>query len=143
MPSYWWECEKCQDIKQFQEVTESKGITHFIWDVLLPSNWDQGLLIRKCELCSSYLRIAYVFPRKDALHILVKHIIGLGPYFDEYIPMLWETFPDRNFQETMIDFKYINGRNIWGLNKPAVFSKNEMKEVLKKYKEKTGNDFFE
>jgi hypothetical protein len=140
MASYWWECEECANTKDFSEITSVKGITHFIWDVLLPNDWDQNNLIKKCELCSGNMRIAYIFPRKDQTHILVKHIVGLGP-FEEYISMMWETIPDRNKNETWIDFKYVSGRNIWGLNKPAVFSKDEIKEIIVKYEKKTGQKF--
>ncbi|MDD3146668.1 MAG: hypothetical protein PHD82_05155 [Candidatus Riflebacteria bacterium] len=137
MPSYWWECERCRKTKVFSEVTSVRGITHFILDVLVPSDWDQGNLTQKCEFCDGNLRIAYIFPKREPIHILVKHIIGLGP-FDEYLPMMWETIPDRNDNETWFDFKYINGRKIWGLNKPAVFSKTDLKEIVIKYEKKTG-----
>jgi len=142
MSSYWWECEECMSKHEFPEVTESKGITHYIWDVLIPSDWDQSLLVKKCPSCGkNKLRIAYIFPRSEETHLFVKHIVGLGP-FDEYVPMMWETIPDRSADETWIDFKYINGRNIWGLNKPAVFTRNQIKEILSKYREKTGDKNF-
>ena len=87
------------------------------------------------------LRIAYIFPREDKTHLLVKHIVGLGP-FGEYVPMMWETIPDGSAADTWIDFKYINGRNIWGPNKPAVFSKADMKAVFAKYRERVGDESF-
>lgn len=142
MPSYWWECEECQTKYEFSDVTEPKGITHYIWDVLIPSDWDQALLLKDCPACGlQSLRISYIFPREDKTHLLVKHIIGLGP-FEKYVPMMWETIPDRSEEETWIDFKYINGRNIWGLNKPAVFTKADMRSLFAKYREKVGDQNF-
>ncbi len=68
-------------------------------------------------------------------------MVGLGP-FDEYVSMMWETIPDGNAEDTWIDFKYINGRNIWGLNKPAVFSKSEIHDLFELYKSRTGDNTF-
>ncbi len=114
-------------------------MTHYIWDALIPSNWDQSKLLKKCIGCGKdTLRITYIFPRKDQVHVQVKHIIGLGP-FDEYVPMMWKTIPNGNQKETWIDFKYINGRNVWGLNKPSVFSKEDMRELFKQYRNCTGD----
>lgn len=142
MPAYWWECSDCGNKVEFPEACESKGITHYIWDVLIPSNWNQSKLIKKCTGCSKdTLRITYIFPRKDQVNVQVKHIIGLGP-FDEYVPMMWETIPDGDQNETWIDFKYINGRNVWGLNKPAVFSKEDMRKLFTQYRNRTGDTSF-
>jgi hypothetical protein len=142
MPAYWWECSECGTKVEFPEASKSKGITHFIWDVLIPTNWDRSKLLKKCTKCNQdTLRITYIFPRKDQTHVQVKHIIGLGP-FDEYVPMMWETIPDGNQKKTWIDFKYINGQNVWGLNKPAVFSKEDMRTLLKQYHECTGDKSF-
>lgn len=142
MPSYWRECGECKTKYEFPEVTESKGVTHYIQDVLVPPDWDQSLLLKQCPACGkNELRIAYFFPREDQAHLLVKHIVGLGP-FGEYVPMMWETIPDRSAKDTWIDFKYINGRNIWGLNKPAVFSKADMNAVFAKYRNKVGDETF-
>ena len=52
--------------------------------------------------------------------------------------MMWETIPDISENVTWFDFKYINGRKIWGLNKPAVFSKDDLREIIIKYEKKTG-----
>jgi hypothetical protein len=143
MPAYWWECRGCGTKVEFPEACGSKGITHYIWDALIPSNWDQSKLVRKCANCSQdTLRITYIFPRKNQTHIQVKHMIGLGPFDDEYVPMIWETIPDGAEHETWIDFKYVNGRNIWGLNKPAVFNKDNMRELFKQYRICTGDTAF-
>lgn len=144
MPSYWWECtnNKCPEIGtqvDFINACGSKGITHFIWDILIPSQWNQSELIKKCSSCGeASLLIAYEFPREEPVMIHVKHIVGLGPFDDIYVPMMWETIPDGDKENTWIDFKYINGKNIWGLNKPAVFSKQDIKELFQLYQNKTG-----
>lgn len=142
MPSYWWECSECKTKVEFPDACKSKGITHYIWDVLIPSKWDQANLTKKCTKCGQHtLKITYIFPRKDQTHVQVKHIVGLVP-FGEYVPMMWETIPDGNLKETWIDFKYINGRSIWGLNKPAVFSKEDIRELFKNYRSCTGDTSF-
>jgi hypothetical protein len=142
MAAYWWECSSCETKYDFHDVCESEGITHYIWDILIPSGWDQAKLLKKCNSCGQdHLRITYIFPRADTTHIQVKHIVGLGP-FEEYVPMMWETIPDGDHEETWIDFKYINGRNVWGLNKPAVFSKEDMRKLFNIYRDLTGDKSF-
>ena len=142
MASYWWECSNCGKQYDFPTACQSQGITHYIWDVLIQSAWDQDHLLKQCDECSqNAVRITYIFPRADKTHIQVKHIVGLGP-FDIYVPMMWETIPDGDLEETWIDFKYINGRNIWGLNKPAVMSREDIRKLFQLYIERTGdNDF--
>jgi len=142
MASYWWECSHCGSRFEFKDVCESRGITHYIWDVLIPSGWEQSHLIKTCFQCNNGdMGITYVFPQADQTHIRVKHIVGIGP-FDKYVPMMWETIPDGNNEETWIDFKYINGRNMWGLNKPAVFSKEDIKKLFQLYRNRTPDKNF-
>lgn len=142
MASYWWQCSLCKNQQDFPTSSNSRGLTHYIWDVLVPSSWDQSHLLRACSSCSlNTMRITYIFPRADRTQIQVKHIIGLGP-FGEYLPMMWETIPDGNETETWIDFKYINGRSIWGLNKPAVFSKEDMRKLFQLYRTRVGDNSF-
>jgi hypothetical protein len=114
------------------------GITYYIWDVLIPAAWDQTYLLKRCGKCNQdNLYMTYIFPRADQTHLQVKHIVGVGP-FGEYVPMMWETIPDGNKEETWIDSKYIHGRNIWGLNKPAVFSKEEIRKLFQLFSARTG-----
>lgn len=142
MASYWWECSKCGERYDFATVCQSRGITHYIWDVLIPSAWDQSHLLKRCSKCNQEtLRITYIFPRADETHLQVKYIVGLGP-FEKYVSMMWETIPDASKEETWIDFKYINGRNIYGLNKPAVFSKEEIRKLFQLYRARTGDSNF-
>lgn len=143
MPGYWWECVKCGNKVEFPEACRSRGIAHYIWDVLLPSSWDQTKLLAHCEKCQSdSLRITYEFPRKEKEILHVAHIVGIGPFFEEYIPMMWETFNHNDFQDRLFDFKYINRRSIYGLNKPAVFSTEGLRELFDLYRKKTGIESF-
>lgn len=143
MASYWWECSACGAKYDFSDVCESRGITHYIWDVLIPMAWDQAHLLKVCKACNQdALRITYIFPRAEQTHLQVKHLVGLGPFDEEYVPMMWETIPDGDVGGTWIDFKYINGRNIWGLNKPAVFSKEEIGNLFHLYRDRTGEKSF-
>jgi hypothetical protein len=67
----------------------------------------------------------------------MRDLVGLGRT-DDCVQMLSETIPDGDKANTWIDFKYIKGRNIWGLNKPAVFSKAELKKLFALYTARTG-----
>ncbi len=66
MKGWWWECESCGAKSDFAKACGSKGIAHFIWDVLMPSGWDQAHLLQECRSCDKRsLRITYEFPRKN------------------------------------------------------------------------------
>lgn len=143
MAGYWWKCSHCGAKFEFEEVCESHGITHYIWDVLIPSGWGQSHLLKNCAQCGNEeLRIAYIFPRKEETSLHVKHIVGLGPIDDDYVPMMWETIPDGSKEETWIDFKYIRGRNPLGLSKPAVFSKESIRKLFQLYRDRTDDKSF-
>lgn len=73
--------------------------------------------------------------------IRVYHIVGLGTPEDDYIPMMWESSP-APFSERWFDFKYVRGRRIWGLNRPAVFTRENLREVFALYRRVTGTDNF-
>ena len=99
-------------------------------------------MLKSCAKCEmNNVRITYIFPRADKTQLQVKHIVGLGP-FDTYVPMMWETIPNGDNKETWVDFKYINGRNIFGLNKPAVFSKEDIRKLFQLYRDRTGDKTF-
>ena len=143
MTGYWWQCEICGTVFSFPEVSDTKGIAHFIWDVLIPSEWDQQKLSRDCKNCNSNsLRITYEFPRKNKVILKVIHIFGRSPTTDKYIPMMWETHSSENESVSWFDFKYINGRNVYGLNKPAVFSRDGLRHLFEAYCQKTGAPSF-
>ncbi len=142
MTGYWWQCEKCGTVYNFPEVSDTRGIAHFIWDVLIPSEWDQQKLSRYCKNCNSNsLRITYEFPRRDKVTLKVIRIIGRSPK-DKYVPMMWETNSSEDESINWFDFKYVNGRNVYGLNKPAVFTRNRLKQLFEVYCQKTGTPSF-
>lgn len=142
MSAYWWECEKCGKKYDFNTACKSPGIAHYIRDALVLSKWDQALLLIECPNChQKSLRIFYEFPRKEKELLKVIHIVGLGEQKNSYIPMMWETSPFP-FNDIWFDFKYINNRNIWGLNKPAIFCQNDLRELFELYCKRTGKKSF-
>lgn len=69
-------------------------------------------------------------------------MVGLGGRDDEYIPMMWKTLRAPYDGEPWFDFKYINGRSVWGLNKSAVFGRDDLAQLFRLYCEKTGDTQF-
>lgn len=139
MPSYWWSCESCGQEVPFNQATRSRGIAHYIWDVLLPSGWDQSALIRTCANCGvDGLRITYEFPRAQREILRISHLVGLPDAYGDYLPMMWETTPLSSPAERWVDFKYVRGRSIWGLNKPAVLSRADLGRLLAQYRAVAG-----
>ena len=114
-------------------------MAHFVWDELVTTNWDQSRLVLVCPECGGEeLRITYEFPRRDRVELTLVHAVGLGPDDGVYIPMMWETDPDWPSGHRWFDFKYVNGRQIFGLNKPAVFDQEGLRELFKLYCRVTG-----
>jgi hypothetical protein len=143
MAGYWWECETCDSKHDFDQVAGVRSMSSFVWDGLVPSNWDQGLLTSACPEChEGVLRITYDFPRQvDRLFMRVLHIVGLK--FDDYVPMMWETYiKESKPREECIDFKYQRNRNPWGLNKAAHLSRSNLHELFSVYRERTGEQSF-
>jgi len=139
MPAYWWECEACGKSFEFSKACNYPGVAHYIRDVLAKSSWDQSHLLLRCSKCGKQdLRITYEFPRADKETLRVAHIVGLGSSTDDFISMMWETYPLSNPQDRWFDFKYIRGRSTFGLNKPVVLSLRELKQLFKLYCDKTG-----
>lgn len=132
MARYFWQCVSCGDKPKWLTVCASRSISAFIWDELMPSGWDQGLLSRKCICKKKSLRITYRFKSGDPERISINRIVGLGPDGD-YLPMLWETFQHSNPRISWIDFKYQRGRSPWGLNKRLVLKKTQWQKLLKNY----------
>lgn len=143
MSAYWWQCESCGAVSDFKEVTNCKGVVHYIWDELISSNWDQGKLLLECKKCNEHsMRITYEFPRKEKVILQVIHIVGLGPIKGNYIPMMWETKPSED-NVNWFDFKYVDHhRTPLGLTKPAVFSRENLQQLFNLYREKTGATSF-
>ena len=122
-------CEECGDRLNFLDATGTLSIAAFIWDKLLASDWDQSRLRSTRKKCPhGNLHITYEFPREDKVILQVEHIVGLQ--FDDYVPMMWEIHAKASPREPNFDFKYIRGRNPWGLNKAAVFSPQDLRELF-------------
>lgn len=135
---YWWECEKCEKQFDFNTACGSPGIAHYIQDHL-KKDWDQTLLVRDCPDCKSHsLRIAYEFPKRERQLFRVYHVVGIDWNNGAYVPMMWVTKESPYSGEMIYDFKYICGRQTFGLNKSAVFSQNDLKRIFDLYCEKTG-----
>jgi len=143
MPGYWWECETCGGKVDFAEVAGAPSMASFVWDRLLATEWDQSLLSPPCKKCANgVLRITYEFPRRDKLILRVIHIVGLHCDDDDYVPMMWETYPKDSPTQRRFDFKYQRARNPWGLNKAALLSREDLHALFEVYREKTGvHDF--
>jgi len=137
MEGYWWQCEACGYQSKFEEAVGSKNIARYIWDELIPSAWDPKKLSVPCPKCNKgKMRITYEFPRKNNPEIFqVIHIIGLVKE-NEYVPMMWEIKP-LGEDTSCFDFKYIIGPNPFGLNKPAIFTQEELRELFNLYKKIT------
>ena len=141
MQSYWWQCTQCGTSRTFAEECATRGVVHFLWDVLLPAEWDQSLLVRTCAVCQSHsLRITYEFPRAEKETMRTLHIVGIPQ--DTYLPMLWETSPDPDLRERWFDFKYVQGRSVWGLNKPAVLTNVALTRLIDLYRVKANCPIF-
>jgi hypothetical protein len=142
---YWWECEneKCGATSEFQEICETKSIYGFIWDVLLPSDWDQTLLLRKCPQCNeTSARIAYKFPRLEELLFRVVHIVGFLDAKDNYLPMMWAAYCVGDRNTLNYDFKYLIKGSLRGLSSPAIFAQGDLRNLFALYCNKTGMTSF-
>jgi hypothetical protein len=131
-PSYWWKCMSCACARTFAQTLGTNSIHGFLWNTLLPSDWEQELLVRKCPECREFsLRIAYEFPRQRTSVVTVYHIVGADK--GNWMPMMWETTLDDESDDHLFDFKYICRKQLFGLNRPAVFSQNDLSELFTLY----------
>lgn len=137
MARYWWQCSACSEKRAWLTVCRSRSVAAFIWDELLPSKWDQGLLSPRCSCKRGLLRITYRVRRGDPELMSVKHIVGLNPSGD-YLPMLWETYRHSKRRKAWIDFKYQKGRSPWGLTKRVVLERVQLERLLSDYARVTG-----
>jgi hypothetical protein len=142
MPGYWWQCIKCRKEAEFRDIRQGTGIVPFIQDKMIASDWDQGLLLRKCPHCGRRtFRITYEFPGRE-ITLQVVHIVGLNPTKKrDTVPMMWETYSTSDSEERWLDFKYINSNNTnqYGLNKPSVMTREELLKLFELYRQKTGD----
>ncbi len=54
------------------------------------------------------------------------------------LPMMWETSKADSQGPHLFDFKYLLGRNILGLTRPAIFSREDLRKLFDLYCQKTG-----
>ena len=91
------------------------------------------------------MRITFEFPRKDRVELQIKRIVGISLGEDVYLPMIWESFPFRRPDQSWFSFNYVtrvDGKmNSWGLNKAAVFNKDEFHKIVEVYERCTGRKF--
>ena len=145
MAGYHWQCSNCKQESSFSQVKANTGIAKFIWQTLLPANWNYNLLIRECPQChEKEMRITFEFPRQQNPELLqVKQIVGLP--VGNYLPMMWESFPFGSIDESWFSFNYItlvDGKiNSWGLNKAAVLDEDEFSKLTQVYERCTGRKF--
>jgi hypothetical protein len=139
--SYRWKCSDCPTRRTFAEVTGTRSIHGFLWDILLRSDWDQKLLAKNCPECGKLaMRITYKFPRKAESIATVHHIVGIDK--GSWMPMMWETTLDDEIESPLFDFKYIVKGRLFGLNRPAVFSQDDLREVFTLYCTRAGKQQF-
>ncbi len=147
MAGYIWQCSHCKRRATFPEMQAQRGIVTFIWRTLLPSNWDHNLLLRDCLMCRRReMRITFEFPRQQNPELLqIKQIVGIPPNGGDYLPMMWESSPFNHLDQSWFSFNYVrlvDGKmNSWGLNKAAVFDRDEFRHIVQIYKQSTGRTF--
>ncbi len=56
--------------------------------------------------------------------------------------MMWECYPISDASDRWFDFKYLSRRNLYGLNKPAVFGREDLQMLFALYCEKTNQTSF-
>ena len=116
MPPYWWECTECgKQQLDFKATCGSRGIVHFLWDQMLPAQWDQSLLVKQCSSCMKQgVRITYLFDREEKPEtVRTVHIVGIQPSSDRLV-MMWETSSKSDLSQRWFDFKYVKGRKHLG-----------------------------
>jgi hypothetical protein len=148
MPGYWWECESNGshrfDISHFHKnkMNGYTGMASFIKDVMA-FQWNRNELLQHCDKCKrNTMRITYKYSCKSNTNdkYRVITIVGLNSN-TTYIPMMWETCSVID-EYTYYDFKYIIGRSVYGLNKPAIFTRQQLNEIIKLYGVITGQKAF-
>jgi hypothetical protein len=142
-PGYYWQCNRNPGHWKTFAAACGIGLVKFMYR-LAEKNWDQRKLAIKCTDCQKgVMRINYHFPRSaNPEQIEVRRIVGLNNKGRTYLPMLWEGKP-LNGKDTWFDFKYV-GRSdsgkyeSYGLSKPAVFKKRELRNLFELYSKIAG-----
>lgn len=136
---WWWQCTlNPQHGADFYNIPHGdQGLVRFFFR-LAESDWNESWLRASCPECSAEMRITYDFPREKRIRLTVTRVVGLTRVPD-YLPMMWETSGEGG--EPWYDFKYVTpgrGGN-WGLNKPAVLSAQDLREMFELYRRQTGH----
>ena len=139
MSGYWFNCNICNKDFKFGEVTDSPAIASFLWYEYFEKDCDQLLLKKKCPDCDKgVLQIAYNLKDGGETIIKVNHIVFRTDN-NEFYQMLWETFDTEDPSDLIYDFKYMNGNNPTGLNRPVIMREYELKELIKLFNENVIN----
>jgi len=134
---YWLQCDCGYDCAEYSQVTGCTSAAAYIWD-RVRVNWDQALLLMRCPECKQLaLRITYAFPRKDREVVQIIHIVGLC-LDGNYTPMMWESRPLSRPRLQWFHFNYLGGRNPFTLNRAAVLSTDQLRQLFALYKNRTG-----
>lgn len=148
MPGYWWECshDPTHRLDTFHKAQGSR-LVDFMY-LLAATDWDQAHLTVPCPLCEpGVMRITYAFPRRDSpVEISVHRIVGLTGNLPHYLPMMWEGIA-RGEAGPWFDFKYVGwsdstGQQAYGLARPAVFNRDELRELFALYRQRAGASSF-
>jgi hypothetical protein len=131
----WWQCQHCNSTTDFFAATSTQSLPAFLRDRMVPSGWDQTLLAQPCK-CGAEMRITYHFPRREKEVLQVIRMVGIE-WSPEYLMMMWESAPASDPNERWFDFKYLRGRNPWGLNK-ALFPQASLKQIFALFRHKAG-----
>ena len=140
MPGYWWQCKKCGEKREFREAANRRSVPDFLWEDLVPAEWDQALLTLPCPTsCGSRMHLTYKFPRSKGTTdtVMVVHIVGLQK--GGYLPMMWEAFFLSEPASSFFDFKYVRGKSMYGLNRPAILTQQDLREMFELYSRVTGS----
>jgi len=88
------------------------------------------------------MRITYSFPRAKERIVHVFSIVGLYDREKSYLPMMWEFEFSDEPGKRLFDFKYLEGKNVTGLARPAVLSQEMLRRLFALYCEKTSTKQF-
>jgi hypothetical protein len=136
MPGYWWQCHDCGNKATFLVASSTRSLPAFLRDKMVHSGWDQALLVAPCK-CGKEMRVTYDFPGRRRELLQVIRMVGIE-WGQDYLMMMWETAPASDPRECWFDFKYLRGRNPWGLNKAAVFPQASLTRIFALYRQKAG-----
>ena len=136
MSGYWLNCNNCKKDFRFNEITKSPAIASYLWYKFFESDCDQSLLKWKCPECDTgIIQMAYNLKDGSETVIKVNHIVFRSDD-KEFYQMLWETYDTSDPNDLIFDFKYMNGNNPLGLNKPVIMRENQLSELIQLFNKK-------